>query len=167
MNRTHLKGALLVAAALLLTTEAQAQNPQAAPPAAKAEKAGDKAEKAADKAADKIEKAGDKAEKAADKASDKARTAEDRTARKAREHDAQREKLKGVLKGPVDDALKQELRRHAERVARLERIKAVALTEKDTASSDKASTLLGKENDRHDKWMAKHASTGTAAGGAK
>lgn len=164
MNRTHLKGALVVAAALLLATEAQAQNPQAATPAAKA---GDKADKAAEKAADKVEKAGDKAEKAIDKASDKARMAEDRTARKAREHDAQREKLKGVLKGPVDDSLKQELRRHAERVARLERIKALAMTEKDTASSEKASTLLGKENDRHDKWMTKHAATGTAAGGAK
>lgn len=163
MNRTPLKGALLVAAAMLLTTQAQAE-----PPAAKADKAGEKAEKAADKAADKVEKAADKAEKAIDKAADKARSAEDRATRKAREHDAQREKLKGMLKGPVDDGLKQELRRHAERVARLERIKAVAQTEKDTASAEKASTLIGKENDRHDKWMTKHASAATtAAGGAK
>ena len=110
MNRTHLR-ALLVAASTLVATGAYADNPQGKPTGA--EKAADKAEKAADKAGDKAEKA---AEKAGDKAKDskdaldtsKAKTTEDRSARKAKEHEAQREKLKATWKGPVSDALRQE-----------------------------------------------------------
>ena len=159
MNRTHLR-ALLVAASTLVATGAYADNPQGKPTGA--EKAADKAEKAADKAGDKAEKA---AEKAGDKAKDskdaldtsKAKTTEDRSARKAKEHEAQREKLKATWKGPVSDALRQELRRHAERVARLERIKAVAENEKDKDSVEKAAKLISKENERHDKWMSKNA----------
>lgn len=150
-------GALLVAAASLLANGAYAQNNNAAPPAKanaadKADKAGDKAEK--------------KAEKAADKAEDKAKSAEragDRAARKQKEHDAQRDKLKAMLKGPMDDGMKQELRRHAERLAKLERIKAVATTEKDTATVDKATSLIAKENVRHDKWMEKKAANPAGA----
>ena len=86
----------------------------------------------------------------------KAKTAEDRPARKAKEHDAQREKLTTSWKGPVTDALRQELRRHSERLARLERVKAVADTEKDKDSGEKAAKLITKENERHDKWMTKN-----------
>lgn len=171
MNRKHQMGALLFAAASLLATGAYAQNPHAAPQG-KAN-AADKAEKAADKAGDKADKtadkAGDKAEKTADKAADKAgekgKSADERAARKAKEHDAQREKLKAMLKGPPDEAVKQELRRHAERLARLERIKEVAQTEKDTATVEKATSLIAKENERHDKWMNKHVTTAAAAPG--
>ena len=162
MNRNHLR-ALLIAASTLVATGAYADNPQGKPTGA---------EKAADKAADKAEKAADKAEKAADKASDKAeklakdgkdaldtskaKTADDRASRKAKEHDAQREKLKATWKGPVSDALRQELRRNAERLARLERIKAVAEAEKDKDSVEKATKLISKENERHEKWMTKN-----------
>jgi hypothetical protein len=163
MNRKHGLRALLIAAAALLATEAGAQNPHASPQgkanaADKAEKAADKADKTADKAADKADKAADKAEKAADKAAEpsKAKTGDDRAARKAREHDAQREKLRATWKAPVSDALRQELRRHAERLARLERIKAVAEAEKDKESIEKATKLIAKENERHDKWMTKN-----------
>lgn len=164
---------MLIAAASLLATSVYAQNPNAAPQAKanaadKAEKAGDKAadkaEKAADKAADKMEKAGDKAADKMEKAGDKAKSGEDRAARKAKEHDAQRDKLRSMLKGPMDDAWKQELRRHAERVAKIERIKVIAEGEKDKATVEKATTLLGKENERHDKWMAKHAPQGGTTG---
>src|SRR5262249_22291606 len=113
----------------------------------------DKADKKAEKAADKADKAADKA----DKAADKAKSADDRLARKLKEHDAQREKLKAMLKGPIDEAMRQELRRNAERLARLERIKTIAQTEKDTATVDKVTALITKENARHDAWMAKHA----------
>jgi len=175
MNRNHTAlRALLVSAATLLATGAWAADPGAAAPgkaADKAEKAADKvekaankaadkAEKAADKAADKADKAADKAAKAADKAADKADKAEDRAAdraaRKAKEHDAQREKLKASWKGPVSDALRQELRRHAERLARLERIKVVAEIEKDKDNAEKADKLIAKENERHEKWMTKN-----------
>jgi hypothetical protein len=166
MNRKPIMGAL-VAAATLLAAGAYAQSPAAAPQG----KAADKAEKAADKAEKKVEKtadkAADKAEKAADKAelgADKAKAAEDRTARKAKEHDAQREKLKATLKGPMDSSMRDELRRHAERLARLERIRMVAHTEKDTGTVDKVTSLVAKENARHDAWMTKHvASTPTPA----
>jgi len=72
--------------------------------------------------------------------------------------------LSARLKGPADDALKQELRRHAERVARLDRIKAVAADAKDADSGERATKLLAKENARHDKWMEKQtAATPPAA----
>jgi hypothetical protein len=160
MNRKPLMGALLVAAASLLATGAYAQNNNASPQG-KAN-AADKAAGAGDKAEKKAEKAEDKAEKKADKAEDKAKSEGDRAAKKAKEHDALKEKLKGKLKGPMDESVKQELRRHAERLAKLERIKAVATTEKDTANADKATSLITKENARHDKWMDKHVAGGAA-----
>lgn len=163
MNRKHQMGALLFAAASLLATGAYAQNPHAAPQG-KAN-AADKAEKAADKAGDKADKTADKAGDKAEKAGEKGKSADERAARKAKEHDAQREKLKAMLKGPPDEAVKQELRRHAERLARLERIKEVAQTEKDTATVEKATSLIAKENERHDKWMNKHVTTAAAAPG--
>lgn len=71
----------------------------------------------------------------------------------------------------MDQAIKQELRRHAERLARLSRIEQVAQAEKDDASVDKAKALAAKENERHDKWMSKHAADPLPAaetnGGAK
>lgn len=154
MNSNHSAlRALLVAAATLLATGAWAQSPNAAPQA-KAN-AADKAEKKAEKAADKAEKAADKtADKDKDSA-EKAKSADERTARKAKEHTAQREKLAALLKVPVSEALRQELRRHAERLARLERIKVVAEAEKDKDSAEKATKLIAKENERHEKWMGK------------
>ncbi|MDF2694468.1 MAG: hypothetical protein K0S65_2851 [Labilithrix sp.] len=169
MNRNHSAlRALLIAAASLLATGASAQDSH---PQGKAPTAGEKAEKAADKTADKVEKAADKAadkvEKAADKAAKdlkagdpaKAKSADDRAARKAKEHDAQRDRLSATWKGPMTDALRQELRRHAERLARLERIKAVADAEKDKDSSEKAAKLVARENERHEKWMTHNAAT--------
>ena len=159
MNRKPLMGALLLAAASLIASGAYAQNNNASPQG-KANAAG-AADKAGDK--DKDKKADDK--KADDKGDkDKGKSAEDREARKAKQHEAQKEKLKALLKGPMSEATKQEIRRHAERVARLERIKSVATDVKDTATADKATALLTKENERHDKWMGKHASEGATTG---
>lgn len=171
MNRNHIPGALLLAAASLLATGAYAQNPHASPEgkANAAKEAPKAAEKTAadktDKAAAKTDTAADKAQGKADKAEGKAKSAEDRAARKAKEHEEQRAKLKAMLKGPPDDALKQELRRHAERIARLDRIKSVATTEKDNDAVERATKLIAKENERHDKWMSKHVTD--TAGGAK
>lgn len=166
MNRNHVSGALLLAAATLLSTGAYAQDKHASPEgkanaAKEAHKAADKADKAADKADKKAEKADEKAEKA----EGKAKASDDRAARRAKEHEAQREKLKSMLKGPLDDATKQELRRHAERIARLDRVEAVAMEAKDNDTVERAKKLIEKENDRHDKWMSKHVAEMT--GGAK
>lgn len=146
MIRKSILGALF-AAATLFATGAYGENPHPATPAAAPAKGADKGDKKADKAAD----------------GDKSKSVEERAARKLKEHDAQREMLKAVLKAPMDDATKQELRRHAERIADLERIKTVAEQEKDTASVDKVTSLIAKENDRSDKWITKHVSTTTAA----
>jgi hypothetical protein len=137
MNRKPLMGALLIAAASLIATGAYADN-----------KPGDKGSEK------KAEKADDKAGK------DDKKAGEDRGAKKAKEHEALKEKLKAKLKAAPDAAVKEELRRHAERIAKLERIKTVADGEKDTATSAKATTLMDKENARHDKWMDKHLSGG-------
>ena len=182
MNRNHVSSALLFAAATLLATGAYAQDKHASPEgkanaAKEAQKAADKpgdkaadkkAEKAADKAEKKADKAAEKADEKADKAEGKAKAADDRAARRAKQHEEQREKLKSMLKGPPDEAIKQELRRHAERIARLERIKTVATEAKDNDTVDRATKLIAKENDRHDKWMAKHVADAQGqAGGAK
>jgi hypothetical protein len=105
------------------------------------------------------EKAAEKADKKADKADEKAKAVEDRALRKQKEHTELREKLKSTLKAPMDAATKQELRRHAEMLARLERVKSLAQADKDGATADKATALVAKENARHDAWMSKHAST--------
>ena|SRR5436190_19326167 len=160
MMRTNLNRALAFAAVLLLASSAMAQSPNAAP-AAKAN-----ADKKDDKKADKPE---DKGKSADNKPDDKGKIGDmkpggDRDARKNAEHAAQKAKLGTMLKSPPDEALKQELRRHAERTARLERIKAVATEAKDNDSVEKAKKLLEKENARHEKWMTKvQTATPTAA----
>jgi hypothetical protein len=145
--------------ALVITTPAYADPPKsntAAKVENKADKAKDKIDKA-DKAKDKID---DKADKAKDKIDDKAeppKVDKEAVKKKAKE---ERDELKGkvqkALKGkPMHAALKQELRRHAQRLARLERIQELAKAGKDDDTADKAKKLIEKENDRHEKWMSK------------
>lgn len=155
MNRKHTSvGAFAIALATTVAAAASAQNTATPNTAAKAEtastKAVDKGEKATGKLADKVEKAGDKA-----------KSADDRAARREKEKSELRTHLTSAWKGAPSEALRQELGRHAERLARLERIKEVADGEKDKDSSDKAQKLITKENERHDKWMTRHAPSGT------
>jgi hypothetical protein len=157
MMRTNLNRALAFAAVMLLATGAAAQSPNAAPQAkGNADK---KEEKKGDKPEDKAKGGADKTD---DKDKDKAKGG-DRETRKNAEHAAQKAKLATMLKSPPDDALRQELRRHAERTARLERIKSLATESKDKDIIEKATKLLEKENARHEKWMGKvsSGSTGT------
>jgi hypothetical protein len=175
MKRTNLKRAFLASAALLLvTTSAYAQSNNANPhakgnaaepakgagapaanPAAAAANAGAKAD---EKAKDKADDAKGKLDNAKDKAEAKGKDLGDRASRKAKQLEDEKTKLKTQLKGPMDEATKQQLRHHAERVAKLERIKSLAETAKDTDGVERATKLLAKENARHDKWMEKHAS---------
>lgn len=116
-----------------------------------AKKADEKGEKKDDKGDDK-DKKDDKAEKnegpKSDKAAVKAKAKEDRDALKA--------KLGKKLAGkPAPAALKEELKRHARRLARLERIEALAKDEKDEDAEARVKKLIDKENARHDKFMAK------------
>ncbi len=156
MIHTYLNRGLVLTATLLLASSASAGDPAAAPGHANA---GGKAEAKAEKAEAKAEKAEAKAEKNAAGLADKADKKDDakpsdRAARRAAQHEAQKEKLRGMLKAPMDEAQKQELRRHAERVAKLERIKALAVESKDKDIAEKAGKLLDKENARHEKFLA-------------
>ena len=66
-------------------------------------------------------------------------------------------KVKEKLKNqPMAQAMKEELSRHAKRVARIMRVKEVAEGEKDADAVTRADKLLQKEQERHDKWMANY-----------
>lgn len=160
-------GAAIVMA-LAVTSPALADQPK--PPAAakaeaKAEKVGDKAKEGADKANKAADKAADKAEGKAKDGKDKAEEAKaeapkadkEATKKKAKEdRDELKTKVQKALKGKaMHPSLKEELKRHARRLARLERIQAVATASKDDDTVDRVKKLIEKENDRHEKWMSK------------
>ena len=78
--------------------------------------------------------------------------------------DEARGRASKALKGqPMQQAFKQELERHARRIARLERIQAVAAEAGDAASLDRAEKLVDKENERHQRWMSKYEEKGAQA----
>lgn len=75
---------------------------------------------------------------------------------------AEREELRRKLGASLQNqGVQQELRRHAEAVARLERIKEIADTDGKTDASARATAVLAKENARHEKRLA--TLTGSAA----
>ena len=147
-----------------------------------ADKGADNAAKGADNAADKGKK-GDAAADAgatdagaapaddADKKAREAKRAAEKIERKAKSKDdkaALRAKVQATLKGqPMSHALREEIKRHARRLARLDRAKAVAEDEKDDATVARVSKLVEKENARHDKWMANFDAKAADKGGAK
>jgi small-conductance mechanosensitive channel len=178
---------LTVAAVLAAAAPALAQPgkpptpPGAAKAAAGADKAAGKADKAADKAdkaADKADKAADKADKAADKA-DKAENAADDRAMQAKhatkkaerslkskaEKATLRARVMASLKGhPMSQAMREEIKRNAQRLARLERIKDLAEDAKDSDAMARVDKLIAKESARHDRWMEKYDATADKAG---
>jgi len=171
---------LLALSALLLAAPAHAQAPQAAPPAQG--KAAEPAKKIADPGgkpnpnADKPGKLEDKPGKADEKGAnptvnavqksdgDEAK-AKERLERRKTEEDAERQKIMAVTKGqPMSEALRQEMTRHARRLARLERIKAVATEAKDNANLLRVTKLIAMENERHDKFTTNPESKDEKAG---
>jgi hypothetical protein len=52
-------------------------------------------------------------------------------------------------------AMREELRRHARRMARLARVRELAETAKDADSTARADKLIAREAERHERWMAK------------
>ena len=177
-RRTASYRALLAVVPLLSVGPALAQAPQASPVAQ------EKAAAAAKKAADQGGKAETKGEKAGPKGDDKSAKSEasptkadnkagdptvnaverrepdegklkDRLQRRKHQQDAARAKIPASLRGqPLSEAMKEELGRHARRLARLERIKALALEAKDAAVVERVTKLIDKENARHDKFTA-------------
>jgi len=55
-------------------------------------------------------------------------------------------------------ALREEMRRHARRIARLARVREMAETHKDADSLPRVDKLIDRENERHERWMGKHGS---------
>lgn len=174
MIRNHLNRALLISAGLLLVAGAAAQAPQAAP-AAQAQNAGGHGDGHGDGHGggdghgdghgnhhDNGNAAVTPGAQANDVKVGEHGNASDRGARMKAEHESERAKLIAVLHAPLDDAGKQELKKHALRVAYLERIKALATAAKDQDAIDRATKLLEKETARHDKWLASLKTTAQA-----
>jgi hypothetical protein len=162
--RPHLKRAFMISAALsaalLVASTAFAEPTNAGAPGKPHGSDEGRKGGAGARTDDKDKKADDKDKKA----DDKGKSGSDRAARIAKQHEDQKAKLQSTLKGPMDASVKEELRRHAERVARIERIKAVATDAKDNDAVERSAKLVGKENARHDKWLEKHVGTaGTPA----
>jgi regulator of RNase E activity RraB len=174
--------ALFATAALVWVTPARAQAPQASPiahdkaaapakkagdPAAKPDDKGDKADKGASKGEDKPgnpgasqakvdNKAGDNTVSAVDRKEPDDAKLKDRVLRRRQQQDMERAKIAAVLRGqPMSEAMQQEMSRHARRLARLERIKALAVEAKDSAVVDRVTKLIEKENARHDKFTTR------------
>jgi hypothetical protein len=163
MNHTMMNRALVIAAGLLLPTWAAAEGPQpgALAKANATQSAPGKSAalgKAGAEKGDGKDNAGSKA-----KNGDPAAKAAERAERRTNQHKAERDRLRPVMHGPIDDSLKGEMRRHAQRVARIERIKSLATDANDKDTTDRAAKLLDKESARHDKWMANYAATQNAA----
>jgi len=92
-------------------------------------------------------------------------------ARKAKAKEVRAEvkkKVEAALKGqPISASIKEELKRHARRLARLERAKSVADEAKDADTVARIDKLIEKETARHDKWIAGYdpnAASGDKAG---
>jgi len=51
--------------------------------------------------------------------------------------------------------LADEMKRHAHRIARIERIRSVAEQAKDSDAVARADALLAKENQRHERWLTR------------
>ena len=83
----------------------------------------------------------------------------DRGARMKAEHESERARLMAVLHAPLDDSAKAELKKHALRIAYLDRIKALATAAKDQDAVDRANKLIEKETARHDKWLTSLTAT--------
>jgi len=79
-----------------------------------------------------------------------AKLRETRAERQKADRDAVREKYGDIIQQP---SVREELRTHASRIARLNQIKRVADDEKKTKVSARADKLIDRENKRHDKQM--------------
>jgi hypothetical protein len=76
--------------------------------------------------------------------------------RKHRSRDAKRQALKEYPNLSKDAAAMAEYRKHSERLAKLERAKELATAEERTDLVAKIDTLIAKEKERHQAWVAKH-----------
>jgi hypothetical protein len=123
-------------------------------PGATPEAAGSAAASAAASAG--VAPGGPEDEKAKEAAAAKRKEWKEARKAKAKDHRAEiKKKVEAALKGkPMVAAMKEELQRHARRLARLDRAKSVADEAKDADTVGRVDKLIAKENARHDKWIA-------------
>lgn len=77
-----------------------------------------------------------------------------RTARRKAQVDKERPAVEASLqRRPMDEALQQEMKDHAERIARLERIQKLAEQSGDTATAERAKKVLEQETARYSKFI--------------
>lgn len=76
--------------------------------------------------------------------------------RKQRVRDAKRHALKEFPKLTQDAAATAEYRKHAERLAKLERAKELASADKNSDVVTRIEALLSREKQRHQAWLTKH-----------
>ncbi|MCL2776683.1 MAG: hypothetical protein FWD73_01675 [Polyangiaceae bacterium] len=88
------------------------------------------------------------------------RRVDDRAIRRAREQLEIRRTIAAQWKGPPNEFLRKELHTHADRIARLQRIKWLAESEGDRVSAIKAAQLIDRENARHNRWMTTYGPRG-------
>jgi hypothetical protein len=137
---------------------AQAKKPDdpGAKPDPKAEKPTEKGEAKAEGKAGRPEgKPADQTVSAAQKTESDEIKLKERIQRRKSQQEAEQSKLTSALKGqPMTEAMQQELTRHGRRLARMERIRAVAREAKDAAAEQRVTKLIDLENARHDKFTA-------------
>lgn len=80
--------------------------------------------------------------------------------RQKRAREAKRAALRENPNVGKDPATTAEFKKHAERMAKLERAAAIASTETDDELLKKINELIGKEQQRHGAWLQKHAAQG-------
>ncbi|MGC4063324.1 MAG: hypothetical protein QM784_01455, partial [Polyangiaceae bacterium] len=76
--------------------------------------------------------------------------------RKNRSREAKRQALKETPNIGKDAAVTAEYKKHAERLAKLERAKELASADENTEVVQRIDALIAKENARHQDWMSKH-----------
>jgi len=74
----------------------------------------------------------------------------------ARAREAKRQALQANPKVGKDPATTAEFRKHAERMAKLDRAKELAASDNDTEMLQKIDALIAKEQQRHAAWLAKN-----------
>ena len=88
--------------------------------------------------------------------------------RKQRSRDAKRQALKEAPKVATDGAATAEYKKHAERLAKLERAKELASADQNADAVTKIEGLITQETQRHQAWLAKQTAAANATSqGAK
>jgi hypothetical protein len=110
----------------------------------------------------------EKVQKVHERYEDLAKKAKERAdSRKQRSREAKRQALKESPKVRSDAATTAEYRKHAERLAKLERAKELATADQNTDAATKIDKLIAQETQRHQAWLAKQTAANAASQGAK